>query len=154
MTSDLEKLRGEVKKITKLYEGGQKGRHTLIAVSALLKIVVDQEPSALQIALDYRQCLIDYESGEAWTLDKAFGVEGRRKGMNRVDFRFRKRNSLKIYKDVVSQCFDHPIDEACRNVAEKYNRSFENIRDTYYRIKKVVDRTDDVLLERMNIPKK
>ncbi len=157
--SDIDKsgtntMRDDVNYIASLYAQGDLGQNTLIAVSALLKILVDQAPSAMKVALDYRKCLVDYLKGEAWTLDVAFGVDGQRKGKNQNNYIFGKKNELQIYRDVVSESLESSNDKSFISVGEKYHRSRESIREIYYHVKKMVDHYDDNLLKKMNLPRR
>ena len=149
--AETDTVRNEVDRIASLYDKAERGRDTLIAVSAMLKILVDHAPNALKVARDYRKCLIDYESGEAWTLDAAFNVDGHRKGKNRIYYKFRRKYGLQIYRDVVGEAYESSIDEAFITVGEKYNRSAESIREIYYDIRKIVNQSGDDLLKKMNL---
>ena len=120
------------------------------AITGVIEAACLIDPEVSNVRDAYWSVLDNYWSGDAWTVDEAFGgeafgLDAARKGANKETARFFYEHGWVVYMKVSGLLEDGAKTAATRDtesvfeiVARDYPRGPDSIKETYYRIKKIM----------------
>lgn len=115
-------IKEQVDKICEDYDGDP--TFLIAIIQTFLAYFHQHYPAAYEPIIEFDKRIRQYESGEAWTLDEAFGLKDHRKHAKQPAYTFRYRFAGKIYQEVE--------EERKRNNRKKPDRAdFEAVAERY-----------------------